>query len=83
VAKPPIGTNVDETLDVHRNFAPEVALNAVIAIDHFTKAADLIVGQVANARVRADSRFRQDLLAGGQTDSEDIGKSDFNALFAR
>jgi len=69
----PITTYVHQALDIHRDFPPEVALNTHFFINDFADAINLIIGQVAHAGVRINIGSSQDLLAGMQPDSKNVG----------
>jgi hypothetical protein len=82
VAQAAIRADLDEALDVERHLAAQVALDLVAPVDELTQPVDLLFGQVAHPRVRVDVRLRQDLLAGRQTDPEDVGEGDLHPLLA-
>jgi hypothetical protein len=82
MAEPTIRSNVDQTLDVHRNFAPEVTLNAIFFIDNFAQPEDFIVGQVTDARVRINTGSLQQGLTRVEPNSENVCQPNFHTLFA-
>src|SRR6476661_2270318 len=63
--------------------APQVSLDLEAAVDDLAQAVDLILGQVARARVARDVGSRQDLARRRGTDAIDIGKRDLRALLTR
>src|SRR4029453_18294158 len=79
---PPGGADLDEALDVERDFPPEVALDLVTPIDELAEPVDLLFGQVTGPRVGVDVRLRQDLLGGRKADPEDVREGDFDPLLA-
>src|SRR6476661_6741070 len=83
MAHPAIRADLDESLDVERNLAAEVALHLVAPVDQLAEPVDLLFGEVANPGVRIDVRLRQDLLRRGQPDPEDVREGDLDALLAR
>src|SRR3989337_1967540 len=50
-----VAADVHEALDVHRDFGAQRALDAKILLDRLTQAVDIVVGQVAPARVAVDA----------------------------
>ena len=83
MAHAPVGANVHQALDVHRNFTPKVTLDPNFLINDLAQPVDFIVRQVADSRVRADLRPLQQLLAGVQPNAVDIRQPNLNPLFAR
>src|SRR5262245_49060250 len=83
MAQAPVRTDLLEALDVQRDLTAKVALNLVAAVDDVAQAIDLLLGQVTDPGIRVDVRLGEDLLAGWQTDAEDIGQCDLDPLFAR
>ncbi len=55
MADPAIRSDVHQALDVHRDFRPQRAFDAMILLDRLTKAVHVAVGQIANAEVAADA----------------------------
>ena len=72
-----------QSLDVQGHLAAQVALDLVAPVDDLAQPVDLLVGQVADPGVRVDVGLGEDLLAGRQTDPEDVGQGDLDALLAR
>ena len=70
MAEAAIRADLDESLDVQRGLAAEVALDLVAPVDQLAQAVDLLLGEVADAGVRVDVRLGEDLLAGGQADPD-------------
>ena len=83
MAQAAVRADLDETLDVERDLAPQVAFDLVAAVDQLAQPVDLLLGEVPHPGVRVDVRLGQDLLAGRQTDPEDVGERDLDALLAR
>jgi hypothetical protein len=83
MAQAAVRADLDETLDVERDLAPQVPFDLVAAVDQLAEPVDLLLGEVPYPGVRVDVRLRQDLLARRQTDPEDVGESDLDALLAR
>lgn len=83
MTKTPVGANLDQSLDVERHFAAQIPFDLEASVDELAQAIDLLLGQIPNSSVTVDVGLRQDLLRGGQSDPEDVGERDFNALLAR
>ena len=83
MAQAAVRADLGETLDVEGDLATQVAFHLVAAVDQLSKPVDLLLGEVAHPGVRVDVGLGEDLLAGGQTDPEDVGEGDLDALLAR
>src|SRR5262249_46170663 len=81
--QPAIAGEVHQTLDVHGDLAPEVALDSVVAVDALADADHLIVGQRVDAPRLVDPHFPQDLPRLGRADPVDILQADHHALGGR
>src|SRR5579875_2446655 len=80
MAQAAIAANFDQPLDVHIDFAAQVALNFIFAINHLTQTVDLFFSQIPYPRIRVNMRFRQDFAAGRQPNSVDIAQRNFHTL---
>ena len=49
-----VRADLDQALDVQRHFAPQVALDLVAAVDQLAEPVDLLLGQIADPRVRVE-----------------------------
>src|SRR6266516_6544972 len=67
----PVGADVHQALDVLAHLAPQVALDLVAAVDDLSEPVDLVLGQVARARVGRDAGGGQDLACSRGTDAVD------------
>src|SRR5690606_18611009 len=74
VAEATIAAEIHEALDVHRNLAPEVALDEVIAVDGFADLQNLGVRELVNAPLGRDADFAADVLRVLRTDAMDVLK---------
>ena len=82
MAESTIGSDVHQPLDVHRDFAPQVALDAHLLVDDVAEPIDFIVRQIAHPRIGTNVRSIQQLLAGRKPDPINVGEADFDPLFA-
>ena len=74
---------IHQPLDVHRDLAPEVALDHIVAVDGLADADHLILGQLVDALVRRHVRLLADLAGLGATDAVDVGQGDLDMLLRR
>src|SRR5581483_138017 len=59
--QPAVAGNIHEALDVQLDLAAQVALDAILAVDHFADASNLFLGQVAHPCIRVDIRLFEDV----------------------
>src|SRR5690349_4610665 len=59
MAQAAVRADLDESLDVQRGLAAKVALDLVAPVDQLAEAVDLLLGEVADTRVRVDVRLGQ------------------------
>ncbi len=64
-----ITTDLDQPLDVERDFAPEVALHTEVVLNRVPDFGDLVLGQVLDPRVGIDGAGVQDLVGYRPPDS--------------
>ena len=68
-----IAAQVHQPLDVHRDFAPQIAFDHIVAVDGLADLADLGVGQLVDAALRRDAApLRRSALAKVSADAMDI-----------
>src|SRR5215217_3652703 len=56
-----IRTNVHQSLDVHRDFGAQRALDLVVALDDTANLVDVSVCEIANTQRRVDTGFLENL----------------------
>jgi hypothetical protein len=83
VADPAVGADLGEPLDRLLAVAAQVALDLDVGVDVGAELRDLLVGQVADLRVRAEAELGRDLLRGRLADAEDVGQPDLEPLLIR
>src|SRR5579872_3961805 len=69
--------------DAQPDLAAQVALDGVLPLQHLAHAGRLVIGHLANTRVRIDAGDRHNLSRARKSDAEDIGKRVFNSFVAR
>ena len=75
-----IAAEVHQALDVHRDFATQVALDEIVAIDRLADLQDLSVGQLVDAALGGDADLLADLLGLGSANAVDVLQADDDAL---
>src|SRR5690349_18367696 len=80
VAQATVAAKVHQPLDVHRNFAPQIALDDIVAVDHLAQLQHFLIGQLRYpARVR-HRYLVHDFLSFGRANAVDILQGDDDAL---
>src|SRR3954452_3403073 len=78
-----VGPDLRQALDRLRALAAEVALDLELAVDVVAELRDLVVGEVADLRVRGQAELAWDLARRRLADSIDIGQPDLEPLLVR
>ncbi len=78
-----VTTDIHQSLDVHRDLAPEVALYPHFFINNLADPVDFVVSQISDPSIRIDVRPLQQLLARVQTDAKDVWQSRLDPLVTR
>jgi hypothetical protein len=82
VTEATIGLQIDETLDVHREFFAQLAFNAELTLDHIADPSELGVGQVVRRRSGVDVRLLTNETSGVVSDTVDGREGDLGSLSA-
>ena len=82
VTDAPVATEIHQTLDVHRDFATQVALDFEL-VDRRTQLRDFRLGQVLDRRSRINAGSLADLLRARVTDTVDRRQRDYDVLVQR
>jgi hypothetical protein len=80
VAQAAVAAEIHQALDVHSDFAPEIALNLVLAVNQLAEAQHLIVRELVDAAVIWDREAFANLVCLGGAYTEDIAQPDGDAL---
>ena len=80
VAKAAICSEVDEPLDVHGDFAPEVAFDHVVAVDDFANLKNLGVRKLVHPLGVGNARLLADLFRVLRADPVDVAEGDDDPL---
>src|SRR5688500_16413632 len=80
VPEPAIGAEVLETFDVDRDLRSQVALDDIVAVDHFTALQDLGISKLVDPLAFRYVDFLADFTGIYRTDAVDVSQSDDDAL---
>jgi hypothetical protein len=80
MAQTAVAPKIHQPLDIHRNFAPEIALDYVVAVDDLTELKHFLVGELRNPTRLGHRNLLQDFLGFGVADAMDVLKRDHDAL---
>jgi hypothetical protein len=83
VANATIGSDVHETLDVHRDFGAERSLDANVLFDCLTQTIRVSIVQVADALVGRNAGALENSASCGPADSKDVRQPDLELLLPR
>src|SRR5918997_6083071 len=83
VAQAAVAADVHQTLDVHLDALAQVALDIALTLDDRADAPQLILVEIAHARVERDLRLAQDRRGARAPDAENVRQSDLDALVNR
>src|SRR5260221_10585124 len=74
-----IATEVHQTLDVDADLTTKVALDQIVAVDHFADLQDFLIAELADAAIRGDLDLLDDLGRIRLADAMDVLERDQNA----
>src|SRR5690242_12389776 len=80
MAQAPVTSEVHQTLDVHRDFAAQVALHHVVTIDHFTNLEHLGIGELRDPPLGRKVHLIHNVMGDLGPNAMDILERDHNAL---
>ena len=83
MAQAAIAAEVHQTLDVHADFATKIALDQIVAVDHFADLQNFLVAQLADATVSRNLDLLHDFGRIPLTDAMDVLERDQHALVGR
>ncbi|MPL95823.1 hypothetical protein SDC9_41995 [bioreactor metagenome] len=83
VTQAAVAAEVHQTLDVHRHFTAQVALDREVGVDVFADGEHFGVGQIVHAAGRIDADGLDDLGGEHRADAVDVLKSDRDAFPGR
>src|SRR6516165_11303771 len=78
-----IAAKIHQPLDVDAGLATKIALDHVVAVDHFADLQDLLVAQLADATIQRDLHLLHDVPGALLADAMDVLQRDEDALVGR
>src|SRR6266850_2738616 len=78
-----IAAEVHQTLDIDADLATKIALDQIVAVDHFADLQNFLVAQLADATIHGDLDLFNDLGRVLLADAMDVLERDQNALVGR
>src|SRR2546430_2289799 len=78
-----IAAEVHQTLDVDAGLAAQIALDEIVAVDHFADLQHFLVGELADAAIQGDLHLLDDLGRILLADAVDVLERDQDALVGR
>src|SRR4051794_29291135 len=78
-----IAAEVHQTLDVDADLATKIALDEIVAVDHFADLQNFLVAQLADATLRRNLDLLHDLGSVLLADAMDVLERDQDALVGR
>src|SRR4029077_1574077 len=83
VTQPAVAAEIHQPLDVHGNFAPQIAFHDIVAVDHFANLQHVLVAELGHPTRWVDVHLFHDFLGLLRPDAMDILQGDHNALVCR
>jgi hypothetical protein len=83
VTQAAIAAQVHQPLDVHRHFAAQVALDAILAVDQFADLQHVLVRQLVDPPLIGNRQLAADLLRLGRANAKDVTQADRHPLVGR
>eukprot|EP01036_Dinobryon_divergens_P045087 gene45088-biopygen36376 len=80
VTQAAVATKVHQALDVHRDFAAQVALDQIVAVNGLADLEHFLVGKLVNAALGGDADLADNLFGLLRADAMDILQRDHDAL---
>ena len=78
-----IAAEVHQALDVHRDFAAQIALDEIVAVDRLADLQNLGVGQLVDPALGGNADLLADLLGLVGADAVNVLQTDDDALAGR
>src|SRR5512139_2888438 len=83
VAQAAVAGEVHQSLDVHRHFAAQIALDRVTGVDRLADLQDFLVRRILDAALRPNAELGGNFLGLGAHNAVDGGERDVYALIGR
>src|SRR5580704_6748837 len=78
-----VAAEIHQPLDVDAGLATKIALDDVVAIDHFADLQDFLIAQLADAAILRDLHLLDDVGRALRADALDVLERDQHALVGR
>src|SRR3984885_9306397 len=78
-----VAAEIHQPLDVDAGLATKIALDDVVAVDHFADLQDLLIAQLADAAILGDLHLLDDVGRALRADAMDVLERDQDALVGR
>ena len=75
-----IAADLHQALDVHGNFAAQVALYLDVVVNVVAQLADIILGQILHAGIGIDARMLDDIVGDVAANAVDVRQGDLDSL---
>jgi hypothetical protein len=80
MAKATITLDLLQPLDIHLHFAPQVAFDRIIPVNHLTQPGNFVFRQVSHPRIWTHLRLDKDILTVAATNAIDVRECDLKAF---
>src|SRR3984885_2142278 len=80
MTQPAVAAEIHEPLDVHCDFTSQIALDDIVAVNHFAKLQHFLVRQLRHPAGLGYRHFLHDFLGFGGANAVDILQPDHHAL---
>ena len=78
-----IAAEIHQPLDIHRDIAPEIALDHVVAVDHLADLQHFLISELRDPARLRNAHLGHDLLGLVWPDAVDVLQRDHDALVGR
>jgi len=83
MSQAPVGIEIHEPLDAHRNLLAEITLDRAAHVNDLSDSCHLGFGQLVNSSVQGHSSFIKNRFRSSRADPKYIGQANLNPLVTR